>query len=123
MRACLIGAVFCVSAACGFAATNKQFRAGAAASNVTPWLGVSINGGFQDHIATNVHDELHARCIVLDDSQIRLVLVVVDSCMIPREIFDEAKRVASQNTGIPVSNMLMSATHTHSAPAAAPVFQ
>jgi neutral ceramidase len=103
--------------------TDKPFRAGAAASNVTPWLGVSINGGFQDHIATNVHDELHARCVVLDNSETRLALVVVDSCMVPREVFDQAKRLATQRTGIPVSNMLMSATHTHSAPAATPVFQ
>ena len=101
----------------------KVFRAGAATSNVTPWLGVSINGGFHDHKAAHVHDELHARCIVLDDSETRLAIVVVDSCMVPREIFDQAKRVASERTGIPASNMLMSATHTHSAPAATPVFQ
>jgi neutral ceramidase len=115
--------IWCASFAFGGAAQQKVFRAGAATSNVTPWLGVSINGGFRDHIATNVHDELHARCIVLDDGQSRLALVVVDSCMVPRDIFDEAKRLASQRTGIPASNMLMSATHTHSAPAAAPVFQ
>ena len=108
---------------CGAAQPQKVFRAGAATSNITPWLGVSINGGFRDHIATNVHDELHARCVVLDDGQTRLALVVVDSCMVPRDIFDEAKRLASQRTGIPGSNMLMSATHTHSAAAATPVFQ
>lgn len=115
--------IVCISAALANAQPARQFRAGAAASNITPWLGVSINGGFHDHIATNVHDELHARCIVLDDSQTRLALVVVDSCMVPREIFDQAKQLASRRTGIPASNMLMSATHTHSAPAAAAVFQ
>jgi hypothetical protein len=123
MRLALIA--FCVAALAlsAVAQSGKVFKAGAATSNVTPWLGVSINGGFRDHLATNVHDELHARCIVLDDGQTRLALVVVDSCMVPREVFDEAKRMASLRTGIPASNMLMSATHTHSAPAAAPVFQ
>src|SRR4026208_1587220 len=91
---------------CGAARPEKVFRAGAATSDITPWLGVSINGGFQDHIATNVHDELHARCIVLDDSETRLALVVVDSCMVPRPVLDEAKRLATQRTGIPASNML-----------------
>src|SRR5688500_780376 len=116
---------FCVAALAfsAVAQSGKVFKAGAAASNITPWLGVSINGGFRDHIATNVHDELHARCVVMDDGQTRLALVVVDSCMVPREIFDKAKRFASQRTGIPASNMLMSATHTHSAPTATPVFQ
>jgi neutral ceramidase len=123
MRPVLV--VFCLAALAlsADAQSGKAFKAGAATSNVTPWLDVSINGGFRDHIATNVHDELHARCIVLDDSQTRLALVVVDSCMVPREVFDEAKRLASKRTGIPVSNMLMSATHTHSAPAATPLFQ
>lgn len=101
----------------------RAFRAGAAASNISPWLGVSINGGMSDHKATHIHDELHARCLVLDDGQARLALVVIDSCMVPREIMDEAKRLVHEQTGLPLQHMLMSATHTHSAPAATPVFQ
>lgn len=107
----------------GRAAETRQFRAGAAASNISPWLGVSINGGFGDHKATNIHDELHARCLVLDNGARRLGMVVVDSCMVPRQIFDDAKRMIEKETGLPASHVLMSATHTHSAPAATPVFQ
>jgi neutral ceramidase len=105
------------------AAEARVFRAGAATSNITPWLGLSINGGMQDHKASHVHDELHARCLVLDDGQGRLAIVVVDSCMVPREVFDEAKKLIQTSTGIPLENILMSATHTHSAPAATGVFQ
>jgi neutral ceramidase len=119
----LILVLWCIWAMVLPAQGAKVFRAGAATSNITPWLGVSINGNMHDHIATNVHDELHARCIVLDDSETRLALVVVDSCMVPREVLDEAKRLASERTGIATSNMLISATHTHSAPAATWVFQ
>ncbi len=119
----LILAFWCLSAAVLPADGAKVFRAGAGTSNITPWLGVSINGNMHDHIATNVHDELHARCIVLDDSETRLALAVVDSCMVPRDVLDEAKRLASERTGIATSNMLVSATHTHSAPAATWVFQ
>jgi hypothetical protein len=43
--------------------------------------------------------------------------------MVPQEIFDEAKQLAAQHTGIATDHMLMSATHTHSAPAATGVFQ
>src|SRR5947208_11767821 len=43
--------------------------------------------------------------------------------MLPRELIDEAKRRASGKTGIPASHMLVSATHTHSAPTATGVFQ
>jgi hypothetical protein len=100
-----------------------QFRAGAATSNITPWLGLSINGGMQNRIATHIHDELNARCLALDDGKTQIAIVVVDSCMVPREVFDAAKRAAHEQTGLPADHMLMSATHTHSAPAAASVFQ
>ena len=98
-------------------------RAGAAASNITPPLGVSINGNFGDHKATNIHDELHARCLVLDNGETRLGIVVVDSCMVYRETFDKAKRLIEAETGLPADHLLMSATHTHSAPASVSIFQ
>ena len=101
----------------------RQFRAGAAASNITPWLGISSNGGMQDRVPQHVHDELHARALVLDDGQTRLALVTVDSCMVPRQILDGAKKLVHQHSGLPIENMLMSATHTHTAGTATPVFQ
>ena len=102
---------------------QRQFRAGAATSNITPWLGISSNGGMQDRIPGHVHDELHARALVLDDGQTRLALVTVDSCMVPRQILDAAKKLVQQHTGLPIENMLISATHTHTAGTATPVFQ
>ena len=82
------------------AAPKKQLRAGAATSNITPPLGVSINGNFQDAKAAHIHDELHARCLVLDNGETRMAFVVVDSCLIPREIFDDAKRMIQEHTGL-----------------------
>ena len=101
----------------------RQFRAGAATSNITPWLGISSNGGMQDRVPQHVHDELHARAVVLDDGRTRLALVTVDNCVVPRPIFDAAKKLVHQHTGLPIENMLMSATHTHTAATATPVFQ
>lgn len=99
------------------------FRAGAATSNVTPPLGLSVAGHMRDRAIEHVHDELHARCLVIDDGTSQLAIVLVDSCMIPRDIFDAAKRIASDRTGISADHMLMAATHTHSAPCSTPVFQ
>jgi hypothetical protein len=105
-------------------AKDSAFRAGAYAMDITPEkLPISVNGGMQDRQAKGVHDRLHARCLVLDDGTTRLAVVVCDSCMIPREILDEAKDLASRATGIPADRMLISATHTHTAPTAAGVFQ
>ena len=105
-------------------AAEKVFRAGAVAQDITPetWP-VSVNGGMADRQAMKSVDPLHARCLVLDDGEGALVFVVVDSCMVPRDVFDEAKKLASEKTGIPADRMLMSATHTHTAVTVTGVFQ
>ncbi|MFM9032161.1 MAG: hypothetical protein ACKOTF_16090 [Opitutaceae bacterium] len=105
-------------AAFAFAADTRVFRAGAATSNITPQLGEGIVGNVTIPPATYVHDELHARCLVLDDGATKLVFVVVDSVSVNREVFDAARRTLERDTGIPGGNMLMSATHTHSATSA-----
>ena len=99
------------------AETHAEFRAGAAKIDVTPLvLPVIRNGGFIEASDNKVVDRLHARCLVLDDRVTRMAIVVVDSCMLPRELCDEAKRTASSKTGIPFNRILISATHCHSAP-------
>jgi len=95
----------------------KVFRAGAYAIDITPLeFPVLVNGGVRERVANQAHDPLHARCLVLDDCTVQLAIVVVDSCLIPRSLADEAKYLAAQDTGIPPERILISATHTHSAP-------
>ncbi len=117
LGAVLLGAPFNTGRA---AEANKPrvFRAGAATSNITPPLGALIIGGWNTPASTHIHDELHARCLALDDGQTRLVFAVCDSVSINREVFDEAKRLVHEATGLPRENLLMSATHTHSGPSA-----
>jgi neutral ceramidase len=102
----------------------KKFRAGAYAQDITPQkFPISVNGGMTDRQATSVHDRLHARCLVLDDGTIAIAFAVCDSCMMPREVTDLVKRLAQEKTGIPPERILISATHTHTAPTVAGVFQ
>lgn len=103
--------------------SDNQIRAGAATSNISPPLGVSLNGGMQDRTATHIHDELHARCLVLESGAVKLAIVVCDSCVLPETVLSRAKHLAHSHTGIPLDRMLISATHAHSAPTAAAVFQ
>jgi neutral ceramidase len=119
----LIGLVFPQLRICLAAEVAGPLSVGAATSNITPPLGASMNGGMADRKATHVHDELHARCVVFDNSHTRIAIVVCDSCAIHRETFDRAKQLAQQATGIPADHMLTAATHTHSAPTSVAVFQ
>ena len=100
------------------AQATPAFRAGAATSNITPPLGSPIVGGWNDPPATHVHDELYARALVLDDGSTRLAIVLCDNVGISRSVYDEAKRMIREKTGILPENMLMAATHTHSASSA-----
>ena len=108
------------------AATSRagDLKAGAFAQDVTPTrFPISVNGNMSDVQAKGANDPLHARCLVLDDGPTKLAIVVVDSCMIPRELVLDAKSQATKRTGIPADHILISATHTHSAPTVTGVFQ
>ena len=100
------------------AAADGVFRAGAATSNITPDLGLEIIGGFVPIPSLQIHDELHARCLVLDDGKTKLALVVCDLLGLSRSLSVEARQRILETTGIPPENVVISATHTHSAASA-----
>ncbi len=120
MRRYLLGIVACFLGTTLLAADPpaSTFRAGAATSNITPALGSAIIGGFLPFPATNVHDELHARCLVLDDGKTKLALVVVDLLGIHYNVSHEARKFIEQEVDIPATNVLISAIHNHSAASA-----
>ncbi len=96
---------------------TAELRVGAAVVDATPvQLPVLINGGMLSRSADQVKTPINARAIVVDDGRDRLGIVVVDSCMMPRPLLDEAKNLASQRTKIRPDHMLIAATHSHSAP-------
>jgi neutral ceramidase len=100
-------------------ASQPVFKAGAARVEITPTnLPIRTAGNLTLTLVNKVLDPLHVRALVLDDGRIQIAIAVVDSCMVERETLDRAKLSASRVTGIPSSRMLISATHTHSAPAA-----
>ena len=97
--------------------TLPEVSAGACAVDITPeTLPVIVNGAFLSREVNTVKDRLHARAIVLESGTERFAICVVDSLTIGRELLDEAKQIAFERTGIPIERMLVSATHTHSAP-------
>jgi len=95
----------------------EPLQAGAAVVDITPkeWP-LGLVGSFSERLAEEAHDPLNARGLVLSDGETTIAMVVVDNCLINRETLDEAKAIASEKTGIPTEHMLVSATHTHSAP-------
>lgn len=96
-------------------AVAGPLKAGAATSNITPELGGGIIGGFLPIPSKHVHDELHARCLVLDDGSTQVAIVVCDLLGLHRGVSDEARKLIAERLGIPRDNVMISGTHTHSA--------
>ncbi|RBP44239.1 hypothetical protein DES53_10458 [Roseimicrobium gellanilyticum] len=97
---------------------KKQLRAGAALSNITPEIGGLVVGGFNPEPSTHIHDELHVRCLVLDNGETKLAFAVCDLLGADRDMYEQAASLVEKETGIPRSHLMMSATHTHSASSA-----
>ncbi len=116
--------IFAIDRVTQAAESKLALRAAAVAQDITPrQFPISVNGNMADLLAQSAHDPLHARCLVIANSETSLAIVVCDSCMLPRDLIDAARKLASEKTGIPASNILISATHAHSCPTATGVFQ
>ncbi len=112
---CLIVSIMiCLDA---YAGTPEPLFAGAAAVDVSPTnFPVNMPGGFKANMAESVHDPLHARALVFSNGVTTLAMVVVDSLGVSREIGDEVKSNVSKRCGIAPEKILISSTHSHSAP-------
>jgi len=96
---------------------RAEFRAGVAITDVTPKeLPVFVNGSMRSRSVDKVKTPVSARSLAFTDGEETIVLVVVDSCMMPRDLLDKAKAMASEKCGVPTEHILISATHTHTAP-------
>ena len=95
-------------------------RVGVAQVDYTPELGLPLFGNFRDDYgARGVHDPLYSRALVFQDSAgFKVALLSVDICMLGRDNTALMRRCIAAQTDLPPQNILIAATHTHSAPAA-----
>ncbi|GAA4431598.1 neutral/alkaline non-lysosomal ceramidase N-terminal domain-containing protein [Ravibacter arvi] len=120
---CIAAVFFCLGLIGSARAQEKyELKAGAALSNITPFLGGGIVGNFGvPPEAKYIHDELYAKCLVLDDGHEQIAIVICDNLSINREVYDYAKNLIQEKTGMKKENMLMASTHTHSSVSASSV--
>ncbi len=91
---------------------------GAAEVVITPPIGTHLDGyGARATGSVGVHDDLHARAIVVDDGATQVALVSCDLIGVDRRLVAAAREIAAQVTGIPAAHILIAATHTHAGPA------
>ncbi len=97
-------------------AAASQLEAGVAVVDITPPVGYRMSGYFHERCSTGVHDPLKAKAIVLEQGGRRAALVFVDLIGVTRGVVSDARKQATEATGIPSSNILVAATHSHTGP-------
>jgi len=93
-----------------------ELTAGVAVIDITPPVGYRMSGYFRERLNTGTSNPLHAKAIVLRQGNESAALVFCDIIGLPLDVTSRARRQAAEKTGIPASNILIAATHTHTGP-------
>ena len=97
-------------------ASTVEFRVGFAQADITPPVGWRRGGNYTELISTGINDPLLTKSMVVQDGPTTFAFVGNDLCSVPRDLTDLAREKASQLTGMPVANIVITATHTHGGP-------
>jgi Neutral/alkaline non-lysosomal ceramidase, N-terminal len=98
------------------AAEAAPLRAGVGKADITPRTGYYLGGWTrQDRVAQGQHTRLWSRALVLQRGERKVALVAVDLFMVPGGLVKHVGD-ALASRGFSESNLLVSASHTHSGP-------
>lgn len=97
---------------------DKSAMCGVARANITPSIGHDNMGDYLRLApAKGIGNELYAKSLVFEDGERRVVIVTADIIGFPEALTVDIRRRIEKLTGITASNVLLSASHTHSSPA------
>ena len=95
----------------------SNLQAGFARENINPPMGIPIRGYFIPRFADGILDDLEVVALALKLGDVTTLMICIDNAGIKQEINLEFRKSASKATGVPVENIILSATHTHTGPA------
>ena len=95
-------------------------QAGAATRTINGELGRPIQGATVNQLAQRVRDDLEANALYLVDGENRALLVSCDVVAVPHATANRARASMAAAAGIPVSAIIITATHTHAGPSVTP---
>jgi hypothetical protein len=103
---------------CGYSGARAAngLKAGVAVTDITAPIPFRMHGYFYERLSTGIKDPLHARAIVFQQGKETAAFVFCDLVGIPYSETAPARKKASELTGIPVENIAVTGTHTHTGP-------
>lgn len=97
-------------------AQGHALHVGMAEVDITPPLGFPMAGYYHERLAEGTIDPLKAKAIVFRDGETQSALVVCDLIGIATDLSKAIREKAAERTGIPADHIVVSATHSHTAP-------
>lgn len=97
-------------------AEESLLRVGLAEVDITPPAGFPMAGYYHERLAEGLIDPLKAKAIVFRTEQTQAAWVVCDLIGISRDLCLAIRKQAAEKTGIPLNQIVVSATHSHTAP-------
>ena len=98
----------------------STLHAGAARVVITPPIGVPLSGYFaaegRKETAVDIHDDLFARALVLNDGEQTVAVVTTDLIGLGDEELAAVREVVQRDAGIAPEHLILACTHTHSGP-------
>ena len=95
-------------------------KVGFARLDVTPPLGIPLQGYFVMRYADGVLDPLQVNAVALSVKDEKVVLVTIDHCGLERAVIEPIRKIISEKTGVELSALFVHCTHTHNAPTITP---
>lgn len=95
---------------------DEPLQVGIAETEITPPDGFPMAGYYHERLANGQRDPLKAKAIVFRQGETTAAFVIADLTAIARDLCVEVRREASKQTGIPEPYIVVSATHSHTAP-------
>ncbi|MBQ2696719.1 MAG: hypothetical protein IJF61_05400 [Clostridia bacterium] len=98
----------------------NNLQAGFGRVNINPMMGIEIAGYYQVRRAEGILDDLEINALALSTGEKKVVLMTIDHCGVKKPIMDRIRSAAAERCGLPVESIMMSATHSHTAPKMTP---
>ena len=92
-----------------------MYKIGLYEREITPLFGNSIRGYFNLRLVDGVKEKTYAKAAVIDDGKQLVAMLAVDACGITDKLCEAVYEKVSKYIKIEKSNLMISATHSHTA--------
>lgn len=98
--------------------TGKVFRAGFGRADMTPKFSLGLSGydNAETRRSNGVKDPIYMTCVALSDGEQTILLMTADVLGLNGALIERIRTPVYLATGVPMENIFVGATHTHSAP-------